>query len=279
MSREEHLIRTGLGVLTESAPLPPSFDEVAAPPERRSTRRPFYAVAVFGLAVSVFLGTIVFGGGMRLAYATDPGVHLTYTVNSESSLGNETFKAGPAAVGFQLSDAGDGLIDVHISYEPLEGCGPECPPGVTFVQTVTEDGEVVRIRGLTEAQGVPGFVLPMPITPFGTRHIIGFPRFLGPPLPKHSLRLGDTWATDELGVIGQHHLVDQTQLDGRDVVTIASTYSYVPPYPDFGEFTATSTVWFDPADGIVVQAHIHRRYPPDGYGPNRTDEEVFKLDG
>lgn len=278
MNREDVLIRTGFGVLTESAPAPPSFDEITTTrPERRPIRRTAYAIGVLGLAVLVFVGTVVLDSGMRLAYATAPGLDLTYIVNSENTVGDETFTAGPAAVGYGLSDAGDGLIDVRISYEPLEGCGSECGPGVSFTQTVTEAGDVVTISGLTEDQGIPGFVIPVPIPAAGV--IAGFPRFLGPPLPEHDLRLGDTWETDENDVVGQHQLVDQTQVDGRDVVIIESAYSYIHPHPDLGEYTASSTVWFDPADGIVVQAQIIRNSPPNSQGQDRTTQMDFKLDG
>lgn len=280
MSREDRMIRTGFGVLTESAPPAPSFEEITAQAKRRSLWRPSYAVGVVGLAALMFVSTLLSDGGMRLAYAMDPGLDLKYTVNSKSTLGDDTFTAGPAAVRYQLSDAGGGLFDVYISYEPLEGCGPECPPGVTFTQTVTGQGEIVAIRGLTEDQGVPGFVIPVPIHAAGVpaaRVIGGFPRFLGPPLPEHQLRLRDTWETNEHGVIGQHQIVDQTQLNGRDVVIIDSTYTYTHPHLYLGEVRATTSVWFDPTEGIVVQALVARN-SQNSDGTNRTEQMDFKLD-
>jgi hypothetical protein len=247
---------------------------------RRSLWRPSSAVGVVGLAALVFVSASLFDGGMRLAYAMDPGLDLRYTVNSESTLGDETFTAGPAAVRYKVSDAGGGLFDVHISYEPLPGCGPECQPGVTFTQTVTSEGEIVAIRGLTEDQGVPGFVIPVPINAAGVpaaRAIGGFPRFLGPPLPQHQLRLQDTWETNEHGVAGQHQIVDQTHLNGRDVVIIHSTYTYTHPDPELGEVRATTSVWFDPTDGVVVQALITRNSQYSD-GIDRTQQMDFKLE-
>jgi hypothetical protein len=255
MNDEDRLIRTGFGVLTESAPPAPSFEEITAQTNRSPIWRPTYAVVALGLALMVFVATVVFNGGMRLAYAMDPGLDMTYTVDSESAVAGETFSNGPASVRYQIGDAGDGLVDVHISYEPLDGCDGECFPSVTFSQTVTEQGEIVSIEGLTDGQEIPEFVIPVPIPHAGIT--AGFPLFLGPPLPGRDLALGDIWETNEEGVAGRHQLVDQTQLDGRDVVTIDSTYSYTQP--ELGEeITATTRVWFDPAEGVVVQAQIIR---------------------
>lgn len=276
MSKEERLIRIGFGVLTESAPSPPSFEEIAAPPERRAVGRPVYAFVVAGLAALLFVSTVVFDGGTRLAYAQDPGLDLIYTVNSEWTVGDDTFRAGPASVSYQLSDAGAGLIDVHINYEPLEGCGPECLDEASFTQTVTEDGEIVTVEGLSEDQGIPDFVIPGPIPAAGMT--AGFPRFLGPPLPDHKLELGDVWQSDHNGVVGQHQLVDRTQVDGRAVVTIHSTYTFIHPHPDLGEYSAETTVWFDPADGIVVKAQITRNSPPNSQGLIKTAQIDFELD-
>lgn len=260
MSREEQVMRAGFGVLTESAPPAPSSDEIGDQPKPRPLWRLSYAVAVAGLAALVFVSTSLFGGGMRMAYAMDSGLDLTYTVNSRSTVHGETFAFAPAEVRYQLSDAGDGLIDVHVSYEFLEDCDIECWPDGAFTQTVTENGEIVAIRGMSQGQGVPGFVIPNPIVASGVSGVRGnFPLALGPPLPDRAVGLGDTWETSENDVAGQHRLVGQTQLGDRDVVIIESTYSYISDFPEVDEeITATTTVWFDPADGIVVQALLTR---------------------
>jgi hypothetical protein len=272
MNDHDRLIRTGFGVLTESAPSPATYEEITAQSGPARSRTPFYAVAVACLALLVFVATVVLDGGTRLAYAMEPGLDLTYTVNSETTLDGETFSSGPATVNYQISEAGDGLLDVQISYAPLEGCGHECMPGVTFSQTVTGDGEIVAIN-VGEGVEFPEFVIPVPIPQGGIT--AGFPLYLGPPLPADAVAPGDTWETLEGGVAGQHELGGETQLDGRDVVTIDSKYTYTHPDPELGEYTASTTVWLDPAAGVVVQAQITRITIETG----KAVEMEFHLDG
>jgi hypothetical protein len=271
MNDEERRIRTGFGVLTESTPPAPAFEEITKQKKRPPIWRASYAAAAAAVALLVFVATVVVDGGMRLAYAMEPGLDLTYTVNGETTVADETIANGPAIVSYQISDAGDGLIDVEITYQPVEMCD-ECFPAVTFTQTVTEQGEIVSIEGLVDGSEIPEFVIPTPIPHAGISG--SFPLFLGPPLPENELGMGDTWATNEDGLAGQHRLVDQTQLGDRDVVIIESTYSFTQL--EIGEeITATTRVWFDPAEGVVVQAQITRQQA----WLEKTVETEFQLNG
>ena len=272
MNDHDRLIRTGFGVLTEASPSPPTYDDIVVQTESTRSRTPFYALAAVGLALVVVTATVVLGGGTRLAYAMEPGLDLTYTVDSQTRVGGETFSSGPATVNYQITDAGNSLLDVQVSYAPLEECRQECMPGVTFSQTVTEDGEIVAIDA-GEGVEFPEFVIPVPIPQGGVT--AGFPLYLGPPLPDDKVAPGDTWETLEGGVAGQHKLSEETQLDGRDVVTIDSTYTYTHPDTRLGEYTATTKVWLDPVAGVVVQAQITRNTVETG----KTVETEFHLDG
>lgn len=254
MKSEEREIRTGFGVMTESAPMAPSFEEISAKSERSRVWRPGLSFAVLGLAVAVFVAMAVLDSGMRLAYAMDAGLELTYSVQGETTIGDETLPIGPATVAYRMIDAGNDLTHVVIAYEPLERCD-DCFGPVTFTQTVTARGEIVAIDGLTEGSEIPEFVIPTPIPLAGIEG--GFPLFLGPPLPQRALELGDTWGTDEDGLVGRHRLVEETQIGDRNVVLIESTYRFSRP-EDGEETTAETRVWFDAADGIVVEAQIVR---------------------
>jgi hypothetical protein len=71
--------------------------------------------------------------------------------------------------------------------------------------------------------------------------------------------VGDQWTTSLNDVAGTHQLVSKGEVQGHEVVVIESSYSFTPTAGPYGEpITASTTVWFDPTDGIVIRAQMTR---------------------
>lgn len=274
MSVEERTVRTGLGVLAELAPAAPTYDEVAEHERARSTwvRPSSFSLAVVGLVLAVVLAISVFNSGTQLAYAMEPGLDLHYSIENATTLSGEVLALNEATINYVVSDAGSGRVEVNISYAPdvaCEGCfAPE-----TFTQVVAADGEIISIEGLSDRAEIPEFVIPTPIPHAGVSG--GFPLFLGPPLPDYKVGVGDTWETNQNGVAGTHELTVETTLQGRQVVVIESSYTFTAPGLN-GEqhISASSTVWMDVAEGVVVQADVTRIQPE----LDKKVETSFRLD-
>lgn len=278
MTNTDKMVRTGLGVLIESAPAPPDLEELKGEASHQPKRSALYGLAAAGLSLVAIVAFALLSGRMQLAYATEPGLDLGYVVDSVTTVDSEAFRHG-GNIRYRTTDAGEGLIAVEISYEPPRDCDPphesqsalfECLAVATFAQVVAEDGTIVSIE-MSEVTEIPEFVIPTPIPHAGVSG--GFPNHLGPPFPDRPLRVGDHWETDQNGVAGRHHLVAEEELDGREVVVVESSYSFEGPESRELPVTATATVWFDPAEGIVVKAHMVR------YGPKPTKhvETTFEL--
>jgi hypothetical protein len=47
-------------------------------------------------------------------------------------------------------------------------------------------------------------------------------------------------------------------MQGHEVVVIESSYSFTPAGTNGEPITASTTVWFDPTDGIVIRAEMTR---------------------
>lgn len=255
MTTTDEQIRTGLGLLVEASPEAPTLDEVVAVPRRRRGAAFGYGFAVVAVTLVIALGFTVAGGPFTLAYAMDPGLQLNYRVESVATTGGETFKTG-ATLGYEIQSLnGPEGVTIEISFLPAERC-ESCFQAVTFTQVVTADGTIESID-LPEGSEIPESVLPTPIPHAGVSG--SFPLFIGPPLPDTEVGVGDQWTTSLNGVAGTHHLLSKGEIQRHEVVVIESSYSFTPTAGTNGDpITASTTVWFDPTDGIVIRAEMTR---------------------
>ena len=255
MTTTDEQIRTGLGLLVEASPQAPTLDEVGAVSPRRRSTAFGYGIAVVAATLVIALGFTVAGSSFTLAYAMDPGLQMNYRVESVATTGGETFRT-EATLGYEIQSL-DGPEDVmiEISFLPAEQC-ENCFQAVTFTQVVAADGRIMSID-LPEGSEIPESVLPTPIPHAGVSG--SFPLFIGPPLPDAAVGVGDQWTTGLNGVAGTHQLVSKGEMQGHEVVVIESSYSFTPTAGTNGEpITASTTVWFDPTDGIVIRAEMTR---------------------
>jgi hypothetical protein len=255
MNTTNDYVRTGLGVLVETSPEPPAFGEIV-PDSHRPTRRALaYGIGVVALTLVMTIGFAVVGGQFSLAYAMDPGLALDYRVVNLATTDGETIRT-EANLGYEVESLIESdNVAVVVSFAPDEPCD-NCLPPSTFTQVVAGDGRLISVE-LPEGVAIPEFVLPTPIPYAGVTS--GLPLFIGPPLPDGRVGVGDQWTTYLNGIDGSHRLTEETEFNGHRVVVIESSYSFIPESGTNGEpITASTTVWFDPENGIVIRAEMVR---------------------
>jgi hypothetical protein len=292
---EEDLIRTGFGVLTESAPQAPSFDEIAAESQRPRLGRPFYAFAVVGLAAALVVLMVSLPSSLTpsvLAYSYPEG---TYTYDISYLATHQ--QTGPADEGsIEPGDVSSTEAHGTLTYTVEEGPDPGTKtigvqavvsdvnsgdptfqdiPEVRFV--VDSNGGFVRALGPESGEGFPELVLPDPLP--GSNLSGGLPFGFGPPFPDHPLDVGDSWTTsgprsaiveDGPQFTAEHKVLRTETIVERDTLVINSVYQLPARATDesvgpdsiteasYGPETAEVTAWFDPEAGIIVRAKLAR---------------------
>ncbi len=294
---EEDLIRTGFGVLTESAPQPPSFDEITAESQRPQLRKLFYAVAVVGLAAALVVLMVSLPTSLTptvLAYSYPEGTYtydISYFETHQQTGSADEGSIQPGEVSSteahgtltytveEGSDAGTKTIGVQAVVSDVNSGHPmfQDIPEVRFV--IDSNGGFVRALGPESGEGFPELVLPDPLP--GSNLSGGLPFGFGPPFPDHPLDVGDSWTTsgprsaiveDGPQFTAEHKVVRTETIAGRDTLVINSVYQLpardvtdqsvgVPDWiteASYGPETADVTVWFDPEAGIIVRAELDR---------------------
>lgn len=183
---------------------------------------------------------------------------LTYTVEEDSNTETKT-------IGVRADITGGNNLD-----GPLENI-----PEVRFV--VDSDGGFVEILAPGPHVGIPGFVLPEAM-PGSSRLYAGLPFGFGPPFPDRPLDVGDSWTTsgpraafaeDGPHFTAEHRVIGEETIAGRETIVINSLYETpgfeVESNGDeriaealYGPESVEVTIWFDPADGIIVRAELNR---------------------
>jgi hypothetical protein len=246
-------------------------------------RRPgVVALAAAAALVATFAVPMLRGGdsAQRLVYALEAGDELRYRFDHEFSsiqraigtlpegitLGDDvrnsmrgelhlTIDEGPSADTLTVELSPTGRYRNHLGEE-----APGDWPTITFVTTA--QGEVQSRRA---DRSFPTVFLTDPT--FGDHETV-LPFSFGPTFPTEPVAPGDSWTTGtELGdrcgrpvcepIVGEHEVTGSDELFGRDVLVIESSYSTSQfaesPNKDLQAYTNTTTVWFDPADGIIVK--------------------------
>lgn len=293
---EENLIRTGFGVLTESAPSPPSFDEITAESRRPQLRRPFYAVAVVGLVAFLVVLMVSLPSSLTptvLAYSYPDGTYtydISYLATHQQTGPADEGSIEPGEVSSTEAhgtltytveegpDAGTKTIGVQAVVSDVSSPDPTFQdiPEVRFV--VDSNGGFVRALGPESGEGFPELVLPDPLP--GSNLSGGLPFGFGPPFPNRPLDVGDSWTTrgprsaiveDGPQFTAEHKVLRTETIVERDTLVINSVYQ-LPARdatdesvgPDsiteasYGPETAEVTAWFDPEAGIIIRAELAR---------------------
>jgi hypothetical protein len=266
--------------------------EAEQPVERlrhQSIRRWRTPALVAGLAASLVVLMIALPTSLTstvLAYSYSQGIYV-YDLSYFDSTSLESTGEGPIVPGPDVSTEVEGSLIYTVEDDPdsdtqtirvqadvtgannLDGAIEDIPE-VSFV--VDPDGEFVRALG---PESFPGFVLPQPLP--GSSLYAGLPFGFGPPFPDHPLGVGDSWTTagpravfveDGPQFTAEHRVVGEEEIADRATLIINSVYETpafaVPPIDseavtdDFfhGPELVEVTVWFDPADGIIVRAEL-----------------------
>jgi hypothetical protein len=195
---------------------------------------------------------------------------LTYTIEEGPDEGTKT-------IGVQAN-----VSDVNVD------CGhPSCANDINAFQAIPEvrfvvdsNGGLLQALAPDSGEEFPALVLPDPLP--GSNLYGGLPFGFGPPFPEQPLDVGDSWTTggprsvfDEDGpqFTADHKVVGKETIADRDTMVINSVYqtpgmevadhrgdgaSVSIAEAFFGPETAEVTVWFDPAEGIIVRAELDR---------------------
>jgi hypothetical protein len=259
-------------------------------PRRHQTNRQWRTPAlVAGLAASLVVLMIALPTSLTstvLAYSYSQGTYV-YDLSYFDSTSLESTGEGPIRPGPDVSTEVEGSLTYTVEDDPgsdtqtirvqaeVTGAnnldGPfEDIPEVSFV--VDADGEFVRALG---PESFPGFVLPQPLP--GSSLYAGLPFGFGPPFPDHPLGVGDSWTTagpravfvpDGPQFTAEHTVIGEEEVAGRATLIINSVYetpAFEAPHVDgeavteaffYGPELVEVTVWFDPADGIIVRAEL-----------------------
>lgn len=195
---------------------------------------------------------------------------LTYTVDD-----------GPEAGTMEIG------VQADVSSVNIECGETDCADDETLFQDIPElrfvvetDGELVEYLPTGADDAIPALVLPDPLP--GSDITVGMPFGFGPPFPERALEIGDTWTTEGARsafadggpmFTAQHEVVGEETMAGRDTVVIESVYQTEAtevtdrtgdtadaPVSEmtYGPEAVQTTVWFDPAAGIIVRAELHR---------------------
>lgn len=186
--------------------------------------------------------------------------HIAYTIDQGPD--PETLVVHMIANGAQVVSE-DGV--------PFEGETADTATWPTVDWVVDTRGRVLEWL-VDESVEVPGFLVQSPLQGQADKTIL--PYAFGPTFPEDAVDVGDTWTTEqapfdceagaqdttstacesESFAIGEHRVVREEVLNGRSTVVIESTYTE-PPQREYEVLTVSNeaTVWFDPADGIIVK--------------------------
>lgn len=293
-------------------------EQPAEPLRHQPNRRWRTPALVAGLAAALVVLTIALPTSLTstvLAYSYSPGTYV-YDLSYFDSTSLESTGEGPIVPGPDVSTEVEGSLTYTVEDDPgsdtqtirvqadVTGAnnldGPfEDIPEVSFV--VDADGEFVRALG---PESFPGFVLPQPLP--GSSLYAGLPFGFGPPFPDHPLGVGDSWTTagpravfvpDGPQFTAEHTVIGEDEIAGRATLIINSVYetpAFEAPQVDgeaatdaffYGPELVEVTVWFDPADGIIVRAELDQTTTSEtrhdngqtiiSHGVNRTVVELI----
>ena len=274
-------------------------------------RRPgVVALAAAAALVATFAVPMLRGGdsAQRLAYALEAGDELTYRFDHEFSSIQRAIGELPEGItpGDDVRNSMRGELHLTIDEGPSADTltvelspagryrnhlGEEAPgdwPTLIFVTTAQGEVQSRHQRG---GRSFPAALLADPT--HGDDETV-LPFSFGPTFPTEPVGPGDSWTTEaELGdgcgrsacepIVGEHEVTGGDELLGRDVLVIESSYSTSlfaqSPNKDLQAYTNTTTVWFDPADGIIVKGRWQEveRFEYEFVGGRQTVEQTTSF--